>query len=420
MTNPSPARTTTSAPVDVIVWGLGTGRHLVRFVRNRKRVRVLALDLDAGDATAVEARLSARPALLAAWKRGQLEIVTGPPEQLARSFAAAEGAPVHVHEPALDAAPPSHRRLAATIERISSERASARRHAGRMRANLRANLPTIAASPPMSALAGAARGRAVIVVAAGPSLSRFLPLLERAARTAPTVVVDTALPVCARAGVRVDVAVCVDPHPETTAHFEGVEPDSVLAYQPFVPPEILRRYARRCVAAPRGDAFWERVAPLLGIPLVDVVGTVLLYALQIAEVCRPDAVLLVGADLALVGGLSHARGCAHARRIDGAPTTTLRADGTRVPTTFALRRFQAAVEAHLARTPIRHFALDGGGATLEGATMIDERTADDLVTRLAASNGRSDFAAHVATPPTDPDARRAILEARLAEFDSVP
>ncbi len=256
-------------------------------------------------------------------------------------------------------------------------------------------------------------------MAAGPSLARFLPWLEGAARRAVTVAVDTALPVLAAAGIPADLAVCVDPHPRTAEHFARVPPIGALAFQPYAAPAVVGRFERRIVAAPEGDRFWARAAPALGLPRLPVAGTVLLYALQVAAVCRPRRILLVGADLSVPGGSTHALGCVGARPAYEATFATRRSDGGLVPTTRTLRGFQAAVEIHVAATRIPHAALDGGGAALSGVAMVGTGEATELLAGATEPDFDPRSVPARLHPPADPAGRLGRLRALHAEFDSV-
>ncbi len=418
-TSTDPASDT--VPVDVVVWGLGTGRHLRRLVREGLRVRVLAIDLAEPTGDAIAARLAARPEVLHAWRRRRLEIVTGPPAKLAAAFSACQGARVYVHAPALDDTRPEAAALARGIERVHEARLSARGQVVRLRSNLRHNLPHIAAAHGIDHLRGRAAGGAILVVAAGPSLDRFLPVLAQAARHHPTIVVDTALPVLSAAKIPVDLAVCVDPHPTTEDHFATVAPSFPLAFFPYVWPSVPASFPPGFVAFPDGDRFLDACAKDLGLPVVAAGGTVLLFALQIAAACEPDLVVLVGADLAVPGGRTHARGCAHARAADEAVLKTRRSDGVPVPTTRALRRFQDVVERHIRTARPTHLALDGGGAALAGAVMIDPQGTLAALDRYRrdTQSPRSTFHPPPPRPAFELEARLARLRARLAEFDTL-
>lgn len=359
----------------VVVWGLGSGGHLYAPLEQGKRVLVLAIDLEPGSEPLVERILEKDPILGDAHRRQKLEVLVGSVSRLAARFrdceSAGETPEVMVHMPVMDHVPRAARPLAKTLERSATERSRPQRAQRTMRRNLRRNVGAIAAAPNLRALGLSARGPA-FVLAAGPSAAPAVEALVEHGAPGLVIAVDTVVPLCVRAGLRIDVVCSVDPNRESARHVESLPRSGspVLCFQPYCCPEVVQAFERRVVAVPRGDLLFDRLASSLDLTAVETHGTVLTFAIQVALMLRCDPVILAGADFAHVGGHSHAPGTAHARRIEAVGSTTLDSRGRSVPTTRVLRGYQEATERLIADSPARFFAIDGGGAAIQGASMI--------------------------------------------------
>lgn len=356
----------------VLLWGLGTGRRTRALLREGVTVEVLALDVDPRRPEDAERVVDACELLTAARSAGRLRLVVGAATELAARLAARDvPARMEVDLAALASVPPSARSLARTVERIHLEQADARRHGPRLRANLAENLDAIVSAPSLHALAGASAGRPAFVLAAGPSAASAMSWLGEARRHGPLVAVDTALPLCRRAGVPVDCLVSVDPHPTSAVHLsQGTDDVALLAFQPYCAPAIVDAFPNRVLALPRGDRLCDRAARMLDLPSLPIAETVLLYALQVAAALGCGPIVLVGADFAHVGGRSHAEGTATSRTLGPSGLVVEGTTGAAVPTSSSLLRFLAEVERHVAHTAVPHLAVDGGGAAIDGARRV--------------------------------------------------
>lgn len=356
-----------------LVWGLGSGRRVRELLRQGLHVEVLALDVDPERPELAAAIVDACPRLRDALAQGRLRVVLGSPSELGARLHAIERdhVQVHVDLAALSAVPPSARTLARTVERIHLEQLDLHRFAARMRSNLRDNVDAMARAGAIDGWRGAATGQPVFVLAAGPSARAAMPLLQTAATRGPVVAVDTALPLCREFDVPVDVLVSVDPHPQSEVHLgRGCDRVGALAFQPFCAPALVRAFETRMLGLPRGDALCDRAALALDLPSFPVAGTVLLYALQVAQLLGAAPVILIGADFAHVGGRTHAEGTATSRAIESAGCFVHDTRGAPVPTSSSLQRFHAAIEQHVANAAAPAWYLDGGGAAIAGAHAI--------------------------------------------------
>jgi hypothetical protein len=415
--------------LDRVVWGLATGRHLLGPLEQGERILVLAIDLLPPGTAEVEATITGHPILQRAIQEGRLEIRVEDAPCLARRFASLQrsggGQPaMDVHLPALLMAPPAAQPLARLVERIHLEHRSHPRVAERMRNNLAANLESMAAAPGIDQLVLTPPHRPGFVLAAGPSARAALPYLRQVRTWGPLLVVDTALPLCQAQNIPVDLVASVDPHPKSRDHVRGGSRGTgILAFQPYCHPEVVAAFPRRVWASPCGDLLFDRVSPDLGLPQVETFNTVLLYAVQIAEKVGCDPIVMVGADLAHVGGLSHARGTASARFVPDVPLSAPNCTGQAVPTTRALQRFQADLERHIRGSAHEYWVVDGGGAAIRGAWRTGwEELLPVLSSRTAATGDPARLGCwlHLSQVPSPEEAARRLelLRQVLAEFDS--
>ena len=107
--------------------------------------------------------------------------------------------------------------------------------------NLSANLYRAASAPGIVHWRGTMAGIPAIVLAAGPSLDRVLPILEDIRRRAVVICVDTSLKGCLRAGVTPDFTVVVDPQYWNTRHLDRCEaPGTILVSESSTHPRTFR------------------------------------------------------------------------------------------------------------------------------------------------------------------------------------
>ncbi|MBK6920198.1 MAG: DUF115 domain-containing protein [Deltaproteobacteria bacterium] len=407
-----------TTPALALVWGLGSGRRVRELLRQGLHVEVLALDVDPERPELATAIVSACPRLRDALVHGRLRVIVGSPAELGARLQTLSGdrVDVHVDLAALSAVPEPARALARTVERLHLEQLDLQRFASRMRRNLRDNLDAITGAGGVDFWHGAAVGQPVFVLAAGPSARAAMPMLHAASRRGPVVAVDTALPLCREFEVPIDVLVSVDPHPESAVHLQrGCDGVGTLAFQPFCAPAVVDAIRPRVLGLPRGDALCDRAAVALGLPSFHVAGTVLLFALQIAELLGAAPVVLVGADFAHLGGRTHAEGTATSRVVEAAGCFVRNANGDAVASSSSLRRFHAEVEHYVTQMnrPVWH--VDAGGAAIAGCRSL---TLPELTRWCEALPRRSTSLPTPPDPAPDEHRRRiAIWDELLRNFD---
>lgn len=196
--------------------------------------------------------------------------------------------------------------------------------------NLLQNLRWYARVAGVAELAGAAKGRAAVVVAAGPSLRRNIELLTRPGVRESVVIiaVQTVLkPLLAR-GIRPHFVTALDYHEMSRRFYEGLTAADVegvtLVAEPKANPAILEAFPGtiRCV----GDDVLDQV---LGADLARDMGrltpgaTVAHLAYYLARHLGCDPVILMGQDLGFSEGQYYAPGAA-IHRVWGAEVSEFR------------------------------------------------------------------------------------------------
>lgn len=195
---------------------------------------------------------------------------------------------------------------------VRANAAARRQFAPRYLTNVIRNIPAIASGGDVRALANAFQGVPAVIAAAGPSLDNALPELQQMRGRGLMIAVDTALRPMLDAGLAPQIVSALDPSLLNARHFQMLAecPDTWL---------VAESALDRSAAAPfDGRTFWLRIAkhhpwPWLNscgidVGLIDVWGSVLTGAFQLALVAGCDPIVFVGADLAFTNGRPYARG----------------------------------------------------------------------------------------------------------------
>jgi hypothetical protein len=178
--------------------------------------------------------------------------------------------------------------------------------------NVALNLPHLLARPGVEVLAGAARGRPAVVVAAGPSLARDLPLLRQAADRCVVIAVQTVLRTLLENGIRPHFVTSLDYHELSSEFFRDVHgaEQTVLVAEPKAAPTVLDAHP-----GPRHVLNHRYVATLLGAnapPRGSLTpGTTVAHlAFYLAQHLGCDPIGLLGQDLGFPDGLYYMPGAA--------------------------------------------------------------------------------------------------------------
>ena len=318
------------APVPPVLGliGLGDGSLLEALDRFAPGTRVLAVEPDPGTA----ARFVTTPVWRVWHATARLAYLAAP------DYAGADEAwrifPVGVIDPPVLVTRGSTVTQAAKdvltriIFGVRANDTARRRFAPRYLVNAIRNVPAVTAGSDVRALSGALTGTPAVICAAGPSLDAALDDLRTYADRAYIIACDTALRPLLTAGITPPVVVGLDPSTVNARHLLNLPEcrDTWLVAEAALD--------RNVTAAFESRTFWFGAsnhhpwpwlnAQGLEIGGLNVWGSVLTAAFELACLAGCDPIVIVGADLSYTGNRTYARGTTYERE-------WLRAAATLVP-----------------------------------------------------------------------------------------
>jgi hypothetical protein len=175
--------------------------------------------------------------------------------------------------------------------------------------NFLTNLPGILAGTDASILASALRDKNVpaIIVGAGPSLDKQIPLLlqSNVEKTSAIISTDAAYIPLLYAGILPDFVVTTDPQPSTQTYLNTPERRPILVYEGGCNPAVVNFFDRRLSMFAWGSvssAITRAINPDKPVTQVAGWGSVLNMAVGVSEMMGFNPIILVGADLAFTDG----------------------------------------------------------------------------------------------------------------------
>lgn len=167
-----------------------------------------------------------------------------------------------------------------------------------------------ASSPGLIHLRGAWKGRPAILVSAGPSLEKQLPLLREHQDNFLLIAMGASLRPLRNAGIEPHLVVTVDPFPVMYDHFEGLTSQgSWLLSDMAGNNQIVREYSEKRLFGHSTPGMEQLFAELFGLRgLMLSGGSVANSAFSAAAIMQADPIVMIGQDLAYTGGASHATG----------------------------------------------------------------------------------------------------------------
>jgi hypothetical protein len=221
--------------------------------------------------------------------------------------------------------------------------------------------------------------RPVIVVSAGPSLTKAIPTLREVAAKCTIVAAGAAWKTLINAGIRPNYVVLLDPFERTRSEFEGIEPAGETLIADFSGlPDVVSNF--------KGPiAFYCSSPELHGVMNavtnrnwghLEQGGSVAHVAFSFAQLLGARPIVLIGQDLAFTGGLTHVGTHVDSQQISGrfspkhGPLHEVEAyggDGT-VLTSRSLDTFRIWFES-VAKEGVLN--ATGGGARIRGVSEIE-------------------------------------------------
>ena len=176
--------------------------------------------------------------------------------------------------------------------------------------NILDNLPHLISCPGIIPLENKLQGLPAILVSAGPSLDKNLPLLKTASKRALIIAVATAFHPLLSNNIYPDFVVAVDPDETSIRSFnlESFSNKSLLLFDPSLPPPIIKKFKGRKITIDSQLFLSQWISRYLGEKGIlgkslSVAHTGYLFARYLG--CDP--IILTGQDLAFCGITSHCR-----------------------------------------------------------------------------------------------------------------
>ena len=301
----------TGATGGLLVYGLGLGYHLESLIELYPNLFVTAAE---ANMEILSSALHYRD-LSAIFSSGRFALVTGhnEPELAANLSKAVSRADsdlkVLIHTPSYRCLPAGFDEIKNSFETLLSERRFKTRFGGQEEKNIRENLPALSRSAGVNSVYGNLSGRPAILVGAGPSLDRNLPLLNWLQGKAFILATDTALPALAEAGIECHATISVDPQPLSAMHYPEEAPETLLIFFPTTHPSVVELHKRRRVLAiKKSHSIFHKAEELLKDKgMTNAGGSVSCMGLDLLVQSGADPIGVVGQDFAFTRGRPYNR-----------------------------------------------------------------------------------------------------------------
>ncbi len=171
------------------------------------------------------------------------------------------------------------------------------------------NAPWTSVAQPLGKLANTQTNRPALIVSAGPSLNKQLPLLQAHQDLFTIIAVDTVWPILTQHGIVPDYLAALDPVTPASWPLNGIHPQTRLVTDVMASPAMVWSHERSHLFTysfkPAGTLmnFLQGHADPL-----DVGGSVATQAFNLAVELGANPIFFIGQDLALTGGKDHADG----------------------------------------------------------------------------------------------------------------
>ncbi|EGB16489.1 protein of unknown function DUF115 [Pseudodesulfovibrio mercurii] len=235
----------------------------------------------------------------------------------------------------------------------------------------------------LKSMEGKGAGVGAVILGAGPSLETMAPLLKaKTGHVLYTCALQT-VPSLQNLGIKPHLCAAIDYDATMLKVFERLDPDFVqdvpLVYSTKIDPMVLKRYPGPTLPLWTVGGVGTYVLKERDLVL-DAGGNVSVTLSRFLRYCGVSHLLLAGQDYAWINGRSHSGGH-HNHTTDlhrrSWHQTTRNLDGEEILTTLQYMTAKRELEEDLKRSEFPVFNLYGGGAVIEGATVVDVDTAYD-------------------------------------------
>ena len=222
---------------------------------------------------------------------------------------------VLIHKSALDILPPKFMSIETILKDIQMKQMSIRRQIDNMNNNFEKN--RLLNDNSITDLQNQWCGQPAILVSAGPSLNKQLPLLNKIQEESsiPICAVGTAVKPLLQSGITPEIIVLIDPNPATLDQLTTIDlPETPLFYLSTAYHETIQLHTGpRRILFQNGFDKAVSLAEQRKEPLIKSGGSVATALLDVLVFFGANPIAVVGQDLAYTNNLSHTDG-AHAQK----------------------------------------------------------------------------------------------------------
>ncbi len=180
---------------------------------------------------------------------------------------------------------------------------------GKFLRNALINAPLAYRPTPLDVYRNALHQRPALVVSAGPSLNKQLPLLAENQDLFTILAVDTVWPILHKHGIRPDFLVALDPKTSPSWPANGLDEQTHFMVDVGCSPKMVWSHNRNHVFTSCHSQVNACLADFGGLAdHLSTGGSVATTAFNLAELAGANPIILIGQDLALTGGRDHADG----------------------------------------------------------------------------------------------------------------
>jgi len=167
-----------------------------------------------------------------------------------------------------------------------------------------------ASAPGILQLKACWKGRPAILVSAGPSLEKQLPLLHEIKDKFLIISMGASLRTLRNADIEPHIVVTVDPFPIMYDHFKGLKSEGAwLLSDTAGNHQIVKNFSDKRLfghSTPQMEELFKHLTGPRGLMMSG--GSVANSAFSAAAIMQADPIIMIGQDLAYTGGASHAQG----------------------------------------------------------------------------------------------------------------
>ena len=186
--------------------------------------------------------------------------------------------------------------------------------------NLFRNIPNLKDSFAVDNLEETLRDKPALVIAAGPSLTKEIPILKKCAENSFIISVDSALKPLFDNGIRPNLVATCESHPSKLEKVEGITEgmlrDIPLVYSTEANPEFVGRFNRKFIINIQDSLSSWFVNMNRRVPTFPIIQTVSKLGFFLARLMGANPIILVGLDLSFPLDREHAEGSPRTWKID--------------------------------------------------------------------------------------------------------